>query len=99
MPWVLPVIAIVLTVISIGMSVYAMLQTPPNPPTPSPEELTGIPTAEQGKPIPVLFGTRMINQPNVVWYAHGTGAKATPTLSLNGLTPPLRIMVSADELK
>lgn len=26
------------------------------------------PTAEEGREIPVLFGTRYINGPNVVWY-------------------------------
>lgn len=26
------------------------------------------PTAEAGRPIPVLFGTRWVNQSNVVWY-------------------------------
>jgi hypothetical protein len=34
------------------------------------EDLQGIktPTAEEGKPIPVLFGTRDIQNQNVVWY-------------------------------
>ena len=27
-----------------------------------------VPVAESGKAIPVLFGTRVVNQPNVVWY-------------------------------
>lgn len=26
------------------------------------------PTAEEGRPIPVLFGTRWVKQTNVVWY-------------------------------
>jgi len=26
------------------------------------------PTAEEGREIPVLFGTRIIKSPNVVWY-------------------------------
>lgn len=29
-----------------------------------------VPTAEEGREIPVLFGTRRINSPNVVWYGH-----------------------------
>jgi len=29
-----------------------------------------IPSAEIGKSIPVLFGTREINDANVVWYGH-----------------------------
>jgi hypothetical protein len=34
------------------------------------EDLQGIkvPTAEEGRPIPVLFGTRDIQNQNVVWY-------------------------------
>ena len=27
-----------------------------------------VPTAEQGKPIPVLFGTRILSGPNIVWW-------------------------------
>lgn len=26
------------------------------------------PTAEEGRPVPVLFGTRVMKAPNVVWY-------------------------------
>lgn len=80
------------------MTIYSLFQKPPTPPTPTPDQLTGVPTAEQGKPIPVLFGTRLISQPNVVWYATGTGLRDNPTVSLNGLTPPLRIMISSDDL-
>ncbi len=29
-----------------------------------------VPTAEDGREIPVLFGTREITGPNVVWYGH-----------------------------
>lgn len=29
-----------------------------------------IPTAEEGRTIPVLFGTRMISGANVVWYGN-----------------------------
>jgi len=29
-----------------------------------------VPTAEEGREIPVLFGTRDIEGPNVVWYGH-----------------------------
>jgi len=27
-----------------------------------------VPTAEEGRPIPVVFGTVVIREPNVVWY-------------------------------
>jgi hypothetical protein len=29
-----------------------------------------VPTAEVGREIPVLFGTRELKGPNVVWYGH-----------------------------
>lgn len=28
------------------------------------------PTAEDGREIPVLFGTRVLKGPNIVWYGH-----------------------------
>lgn len=40
---------------------------PPRPKAPAPGNLE-VPVAESGKPIPVLFGTRVISQANVVWY-------------------------------
>ena len=40
---------------------------PPKPVSPTPGNLD-VPVAESGKPIPVLFGTRVIRQANVVWY-------------------------------
>lgn len=29
-----------------------------------------VPTAEVGREIPVLFGTRKLEGPNIVWYGH-----------------------------
>lgn len=41
----------------------------PKAATPPPGDISGnIPTAEAGKAIPVLFGTRIISQPNIVWW-------------------------------
>ncbi len=41
----------------------------PKPETPAPGDISNqIPTAEAGKEIPVLFGTRILGQPNVVWW-------------------------------
>lgn len=42
----------------------------PKPKSSPPAELGDIdaPTAEEGREIPVLFGTRDINGPNVVWF-------------------------------
>ena len=42
----------------------------PKPTSQPPVELSNInvPTAEEGRAIPVVFGTRVIEGPNVVWY-------------------------------
>lgn len=42
----------------------------PKPPTPKPAALSDVdvPTAEEGRPIPVVFGSVLITGPNVVWY-------------------------------
>ena len=42
----------------------------PKPQAPSPAGLGDfqVPTAEEGREIPVLFGTRDIDGPNVIWY-------------------------------
>lgn len=42
----------------------------PRPPTPKPAALSDVdaPTAEEGRPIPVVFGAVLIRGPNVVWY-------------------------------
>lgn len=44
--------------------------TAPKPPTPKPPGLEDIdvPTAEEARPIPVVFGTVKVTGPNVVWY-------------------------------
>ncbi|MBN2691996.1 MAG: hypothetical protein JXR43_09130 [Burkholderiaceae bacterium] len=42
----------------------------PKQPEPKPASLDDVdaPTAEEGRPIPVLFGSVLITGPNVVWY-------------------------------
>lgn len=49
------------------VAAYAMM---PKPQTQPPAGLGDIkaPTAEEGREIPVLFGTRDVEGPNVVWY-------------------------------
>ncbi len=46
--------------------------TMPKPQSQPPAGLGDIkaPTAEEGREIPVLFGTRLLEAPNVVWYGH-----------------------------
>lgn len=68
---VIQAIAATLAVISVGMSIYSMLTAKsPKPPVPAPNAISGIPTAEQGKPIPVIFGTCTVSQANVVWWGN-----------------------------
>lgn len=42
----------------------------PKPEQPKPAELSDFdaPTAEEGRPIPVVFGTVRVTGPNVLWY-------------------------------
>lgn len=56
-----------LVVYVIAMVVARVLA--PKPQQPAPGDISSqMPTAEAGKEIPVLFGTRIIGQPNVVWW-------------------------------
>ena len=60
--WWQVVVWVVMSVISAALA--------PKPPKPK-EAVLGdfqVPTAEDGREIPVLFGTRDITGPNVVWY-------------------------------
>lgn len=47
-----------------------VLALAPKPATPKPASLSDIdiPTAEPGRPIPVVFGTYLLKSPNIVWY-------------------------------
>ena len=42
----------------------------PQAPASEPPSLTNIdaPTAKQGRPVPKIFGTRILQSPNIVWY-------------------------------
>ena len=42
----------------------------PKPPGAKPSALSDIdvPTAEEGRPIPKVFGTYVVQSPNIVWY-------------------------------
>lgn len=48
---------------------YALIPRPKNN-KPAPISDINVPTAEEGRSIPVLFGTRDIKGANVVWYGH-----------------------------
>lgn len=50
------------------VSAYVSAALAPKPPKPKPASLTDfdIPTAEEGRPIPVVFGTVWVTGPNVM---------------------------------
>jgi len=57
------VVSLVLTAIS-----YALSPKPKNtPPKAAGLDDFNLPTAEEGRPIPVVFGTVLLRGPNVVW--------------------------------
>ncbi len=62
MPWVYLAIIVASLIISAALA--------PKPPKPRPPEISDVdaPTAEEGKAIPVVFGTVWVTGPNVVWY-------------------------------
>ncbi len=57
--------------------------TAPKPPDQPPPELSDIdaPTAEEGKAIPVVFGTVWAKSPNVIWYG---ALRTTPIIKSGG---------------
>lgn len=62
MAWIAAIIFVVALVIGI-----AMMPKPESQPPPGLGDVKA-PTADEGREIPVLFGTRNIKGPNVVWY-------------------------------
>jgi hypothetical protein len=53
-------------VVSVGVSIALA----PKPTVPKPAQLSDfdVPTAEEGRPIPVVFGTVKVTGANVLWY-------------------------------
>jgi hypothetical protein len=64
MAWIYAIVFIAALVIS-----FVMMPKPQTQPPPGIGDIKA-PTAEEGREIPVLFGTRDIESPNVVWYGH-----------------------------
>lgn len=60
----MPFIIFLLIVIIVAVALQ------PKPPGVKPATLSEVdaPTAEQGKPVPKVFGTVVIQSPNIVWY-------------------------------
>lgn len=69
----LPILA-QLAIAVVGMAVSYLLTPRLSGPkaTSRPQEM-GDPTAEAGKPVPVVFGEMLIDSPNILWF----GEKAT----------------------
>jgi len=59
-------VQIALFVVSLAVSYY-LQPTPDSPKAASLADFSA-PTADETRPIPVLFGTRWIKGPNVVWF-------------------------------
>lgn len=59
-------VQLIILVISYVVSA-ALAPKPPKPKAPALEDFD-IPVAEQGRPVPVVFGTVLITGPNVLWY-------------------------------
>lgn len=61
-------------IITMALMATAYLTMPkprqPKKPVPIGIEQFDLPTAEEGRPIQVLFGKRFVVSPNVVWYGH-----------------------------
>lgn len=59
---------------------YAATPKPQSTPPAGLNEID-VPTAEDGREISVLFGSRVIRGPNVVWYGH---LRTTPVIKEGG---------------
>lgn len=64
--WPAWVIYTIITVVSAGIAI-ALSPKPPKPKPASIEDFQ-IPTSEEGRPLPVIFGTVRVRGPNVLWY-------------------------------
>lgn len=74
-----PVTAIVLIVAALIVSHALAPKVQPQPPA-ALEDFSA-PTAEEGRAVPVIFGTVWITGPNVVWYGD---LRSTPIMSSGG---------------
>lgn len=65
--WLIPLL------ISLAVSAASYLIMPkPKAPKPPSVQQADAPTAEAGKPMPVIFGTITVQEPNVLWYGEST---------------------------
>ena len=70
-------------VVVLIVAIVVARATAPKPPDQQPPELGDIdaPTAEEGKAIPVVFGTVWARSPNVIWYG---ALRTTPIIKGGG---------------
>lgn len=61
-----PITAIIALVVAAAVA-YALAPKPPSPTPPTLEDFQ-VPTAEDGRPVPVVFGEVWITGPNVLWF-------------------------------
>lgn len=57
-------------IILLVVSYFVSRALAPKPPKPKPAAIEDfdVPMAEQGRPVPVVFGTVTLKSPNVLWY-------------------------------
>lgn len=74
---------VIYAIIMIVTIAVCLTMQPSGPPPPKPATLTdfNMPTAEPGRPIPVVFGTVALTAPNIVWYGD---LKAKPIKTSSG---------------
>ena len=70
-----------LIVLAVSYIVSAALAPKPPVPKPAAMEDFDIPVAEQGRPVPVVFGTVLITGANILWYGD---LRTTPIKSSGG---------------
>lgn len=63
----IPIIAQIAIGLAISVIAYLLMPKPKPPKPPAVEDLNN-PTAEAGRPIPVVFGSIMVSGMNNIWY-------------------------------
>lgn len=58
---------IIVTIIVAAAVAYAIQPRMPEAPRPTLDNFSA-PTAEEGRPVPIVFGTCVVKSPNIVWY-------------------------------
>lgn len=61
------------------IATFVAVALAPKPPIPKPASLAdfAVPTADEGRPIPVVFGTVTVTGSNVIWYGNLTSEAIT----------------------